>query len=98
MGKKIRIGVLMGGPSAEREVSLVTGRAVYGNLDRKRYQPAILEMDTQGQIFLLKKNKKELLDFQHSDRKRFDLIFVALHGTPGEDGTVQGMLDLWKFP
>lgn len=96
--KKLRVGVLIGGPSAEREVSLVTGRAIYDNLDPKKYQPFLIEMDKEAKIFLLDKKKKRLLDLQDKDRKLFDLIFIALHGTPGEDGTVQGMLELYGIP
>lgn len=83
----------MGGPSAEREVSLVTGKAVFDNLDKKNYLPSIIEMDKQSIFWLKQKGKKRKLDLQNKDRKLFDIIFIALHGTPGEDGTVQGMLE-----
>ncbi len=89
---KLKIAVLMGGPSAEREVSLVTGKAVFDNLDRKKYLPALVEMTRDGRFFILGKTKK-LLDLQNKDRKLFDIIFIALHGSPGEDGGVQGMLE-----
>lgn len=83
----------MGGPSAEREVSLVTGNAVFNNLDRKKYFPVLVEMTKEG-IFIAKKDgRKIILDLQNKDRKKFDLIFIALHGAPGENGGVQGMLE-----
>ncbi len=85
----------MGGPSAEREVSLVTGKAVFANLDRKKYLPTIIEMSKDNIFWLLDKNnkKKRKLDFINKDKKLFDIIFIALHGSPGEDGGVQGMFD-----
>lgn len=93
MKRKLKIGVLMGGSSAEREVSLVTGKAVYDNLDRKKYAVSLIEMTKDSHFLLKQKNgKKRKLDLQNRDRKLFDVIFIALHGTPGEDGTVQGML------
>ncbi len=88
--KKLKVGVLMGGPSAEREISLVTGKAVFENLDRKKYIPSQIEMAKDGTFWL---NKKRKLDLQNKDRKLFDVIFIALHGTYGEDGGVQGILE-----
>lgn len=86
----------MGGPSAERKISLLTGKAICENLDKKKYNVSIIEMDKKCRIFLIKKNKR-LLDLQGKDRKLFDVIFIALHGQPGEDGTVQGMLELFNI-
>lgn len=92
ISKKLKVAVLMGGQSAEREVSLITGKAVFDNLDRKKYAPALVEMTKGGHFFVIGK-KKKLLDLQNKDRKLFDIIFIALHGSPGEDGGVQGMLE-----
>lgn len=92
--KKIKIGVLCGGTSSEREVSLITGQAVFDNLDRKKYQPFLVEMTKDAKFVLVDKKKKRLLDFVNKDRKLFGVVFIALHGTPGEDGTVQGMFEI----
>ncbi len=81
----------MGGPSAEREISLITGKAVVQNLNRKKYTITPVEMTRGGRFFV--SASKKFLDLQNKDRKLFDIIFIALHGTPGEDGTVQGMFD-----
>jgi D-alanine-D-alanine ligase len=91
--KKLKIAVLYGGPSSEREISLVTGKAIFENLDRKKYQPSLIEMTKDNQFVLLNKNKRKV-DFIGKDRKTFDMVFIALHGTPGEDGTIQGMFDI----
>lgn len=88
----------MGGPSAEREISLVTGKAIVDNLDTKKYVPSIIEMDKQSIFWLRQKGKKRKLDLQNKDRKLFDIIFIALHGSPGEDGGVQGMLESLQIP
>jgi len=93
ISKKLKIAVLMGGVSAEREVSLVTGKAVFDNLDRKKYLPTLVEMTKDGRFFAIRKNGKKLIDLQNKDRKMFDVIFIALHGTVGEDGGVQGMFE-----
>jgi D-alanine-D-alanine ligase len=70
----------MGGWSAERAVSLVTGKDVAAALERKGYRVTSIDMgrDIAARLAALKP----------------DVVFNALHGTPGEDGTVQGMLDL----
>ena len=99
MKKKLKIGVLVGGPSAERAVSLVTGQAIYQNLDRKKYQVKLIELSTKCQFtYLPDKGTKKILDLVNRDRHFVDLMFIALHGKPGEDGTVQGMLELLGIP
>jgi len=96
MAKKMfKVGVLMGGPSAEREISLITGQAIFDNLDRKKYAVSKIVMAKDSTFDLEQKNgKNRKLDFVNKDRKLFDIIFLALHGTPGEDGTIQGMFDM----
>jgi len=90
--KKIKVAVLYGGPSAEREVSLVTGRAVLENLDKKKYQAYSVEM-TRDKCFVLNNNRtKKEIDLQWF-KKQADIVFIALHGSPGEDGGIQGMLE-----
>ena len=82
--KRLKIAVLMGGLSAEREVSLVTGKAVFENLDRKKYLPTLVEMAKDGSF---------KFNFLSSVKTKFDLVFIAMHGSPGEDGGVQGLLE-----
>ncbi len=89
--KKIKIAVLMGGPSAEREISLVTGKAILTNLDKIKYASAAIEMGRGHKFYLLKNKNRQLINLY--DFTKFDLIFIALHGTFGEDGGVQGMIE-----
>jgi D-alanine-D-alanine ligase len=72
--------VLMGGWSAEREVSLVTGAGVADALERIGYRVTRIDMARDVAARLAEAKP--------------DVVFNALHGTPGEDGSVQGMLDL----
>jgi D-alanine-D-alanine ligase len=76
--------VLMGGWSAEREVSLTSGRGIAEALRSLGHRVSELDMgrDVAVRLAALKP----------------DVVFNALHGTPGEDGTVQGMLDLMGIP
>jgi D-alanine-D-alanine ligase len=74
----------MGGWSAEREVSLVTGAGVADACERLGHEVVRVDMD---------RNVAQVLA-----AIRPDVVFNALHGTPGEDGSVQGMLDLMQIP
>ena len=78
------VGVVLGGMSREREVSLNTGRAVIGALKRKGYR--VVEIDANREL------DRQLRTNQ------IDVVFNALHGTFGEDGRVQGMLDWMAIP
>ncbi len=72
--------VLMGGWSSEREVSLTSGAGVADALESLGYKVSRLDMDRDVALRIAEAKP--------------DLVFNALHGTPGEDGSVQGMLDL----
>jgi D-alanine-D-alanine ligase len=77
---KLHVAVLMGGWSNEREVSLMSGNGVADALESLGHEVSRVDMD-RGVALKLAELKP-------------DVVFNALHGTPGEDGTVQGMLDL----
>ena len=81
MNKDIHVVVLMGGWSSEREVSLTSGKGVAEAL-RARGWSNVTELDMQRDVAARLAELKP------------DVVFNALHGTPGEDGTVQGMMDL----
>jgi D-alanine-D-alanine ligase len=80
-----KIGVLMGGPSAEREVSLNTGQAILTALQEKGYQAIGIDLDPQR--FFLQINEAGVA-----------VIFNAIHGIFGEDGRIQGALELLGIP
>jgi D-alanine-D-alanine ligase len=83
-GKFLRVGVLMGGSSAEREISLKTGRSICEALRRREYTVIPIEVDAS---------------LPHQIRmKKITVAFLALHGPGGEDGTVQGMLEIMDLP
>lgn len=76
----LHVAVLMGGWSAEREVSLVTGKCVAQALVELGHRVTAIDMGRDVAARLAQAAP--------------DIVFNALHGTPGEDGSVQGMLDL----
>jgi D-alanine-D-alanine ligase len=81
MNKDLHVVVLMGGWSSEREVSLTSGKGVAAAL-RERGWTNVTELDMERDVAARLAELKP------------DVVFNALHGTPGEDGTVQGMMDL----
>ncbi len=81
----------MGGPSEEHEVSLSTGKNILGNLDRSKYEVIPVKISKKGQWFLNGKT----VDLAEALRSA-DIVFNALHGTFGEDGTIQALMDYHK--
>ena len=84
----MKIGVLMGGPSSEHEVSLGTGQNVLDYLDRSKYEPLAIKISKTGKWFL--NGKPSSAD---KTLKLCDVVFNALHGYYGEDGKLQALLD-----
>jgi D-alanine-D-alanine ligase len=82
-----RIGVIMGGPSSERDVSLNSGKGIFAALQSKGYDTVAIDWrggdDDLG---------------VHLRREKIDVAWIALHGTYGEDGCVQGLLECYGIP
>lgn len=78
------VAVLMGGLSAEREVSLNSGKACADALEGEGYRVTRIDVGRDIAAVL--------------DRLRPDVVFNALHGSPGEDGTIQGILEIMRLP
>lgn len=85
MNRDLHVVVLMGGWSSEREVSLMSGKGV-ANALRERGWSRISELDMGRDVA------------ERLNQLKPDVVFNALHGHPGEDGTVQGMLELMGIP
>jgi D-alanine-D-alanine ligase len=82
--KSKKIGVLMGGMSAERDISLRSGKAVYDALIKKGYR--VIQIDVGKDVYAKLTIEK------------IDIAFIALHGKYGEDGAVQGLLEIIGIP
>ena len=83
--KKKTVALLSGGISSEREVSLNSGNQVFDALDKEKYR--VVRYDPQTDI-------PQLI----ADARNIDVALIILHGPYGEDGTVQGLLDLLGIP
>ena len=92
----IKLGVIFGGMSTENEVSVKSATSVMNNLDINKYEVFPIYIDKQGNWFEYDNNKpiENIIKYL----KNMDVIFPVLHGLYGEDGTIQGMLELLKIP
>lgn len=128
MSKKIRVGVLFGGRSAEHEISLLSARSVVGAMDTEKYEVVLIGINKTGEWFLHEDLNKALLNADNPElialhqaeenvtlvakesgnplvslsgkklNQPLDVVFPVLHGTYGEDGTIQGLLKLANIP
>ncbi|WP_160679984.1 D-alanine--D-alanine ligase [Clostridium sp. C8-1-8] len=80
----MRVGVIMGGISSEREVSLNSGQSILANLDKDKYEIIPVVIDSKEDLF--------------TKVKDIDFALLALHGKFGEDGTVQAVLQTMGIP
>ena len=121
MSDKINVAVLMGGRTAEHEVSLSTGRVIVNALDKSTYNVKPIVITKEGKWLIPGGYVSQLEgsegDFQAADvqesgviplsagmaldramEERIDVVFIAMHGPMGEDGTIQGLLELADIP
>ena len=125
--KKITVAVLMGGRSAEHEISLQSAKNVIAAMDKKKYNVVPIGIDRSGQwyainskkLFLDENNPKKISLSTHRTEiiiktdhditrtcsvtpyrkmSKIDVVFPVLHGTYGEDGTMQGFLETLNVP
>ena len=110
--KKIKVGVIFGGQSTEHEISVISGSSVIKNLNKEKYQICPIYISKEGnwykytkpvenvEIFSIGEEPKELekIDNVFEILKEQEVIVPVLHGLYGEDGTIQGLLELLKVP
>ncbi len=112
-GRKLRVGVVLGGMSSEREISLESGRNIYFNLNPARYEAVSIFLDSTGAFWeiplqlLVQNTTVDITDRLEGEgtripyeevRSRVDFVYIGLHGKYGEDGCLQGLLELLSIP
>ena len=83
--EKLKIGVVAGGISSEREISLKSGRAVHESLSKNGFSSKLIDINSQEKL-------KSLETY-----KGLDLVFIMIHGKGGEDGEIQSILEAAKI-
>lgn len=106
---KLKVGVVFGGMSTEHDISIVSGTSVSKNLDKNKYEIYPIYINKEGKWFEsvdVERNYEVGDNIQNAKEienitkylKKMDVVFPILHGLYGEDGTIQGMLELLKIP
>ncbi|OGE80283.1 MAG: hypothetical protein A2660_01105 [Candidatus Doudnabacteria bacterium RIFCSPHIGHO2_01_FULL_45_18] len=109
---KLKVALIFGGTSKEREVSLHSVKTAAKFFDPKKYDIIPVEISQEGKWLLATPTihelgreiptkpatTRELVPLEKNSTGKIDVAFLALHGPGGEDGTIQGMLDLLKIP
>lgn len=104
MEKRLNIALLAGGNSSEREIALQSAAQIYEALDKERYNIFLIDLyhrdwsytHTDGTKWEVDKN-----DFSitvQGKKTTFDYALILIHGTPGEDGKLQGYLEMMEIP
>jgi D-alanine-D-alanine ligase len=89
---KLRVAVIYGGRTSEHEVSVRSAKSILNGLDREKYEPVEYFIDQEGRW-----SPGPILP-EPGAQPNIDVVFPVLHGTFGEDGTVQGLLELAGLP
>jgi len=90
----IKLGIIYGGVSTEHDVSVMSAKPVIDNLDKEKYEIHKIYINEYGKWF---ENDEEIYNIIWV-LKELDVVFPVLHGLGGEDGTIQGMLEMLKVP
>ena len=90
----IKLGVIYGGISTEHEVSKMSAKSVIDNLDKEKYEIHPIYINEYGKWF---ENDEEIYNLIWK-LKELDVVFPVLHGLGGEDGTIQGLLEMLQVP
>ena len=92
------IGIIYGGISTEHEVSIMSAKSVISNLNKEKYKIKELYINKYGKWFEIIDGKKEEIYNLIWVLKDLDIAFPVLHGIGGEDGTIQGMIEILGIP
>ncbi len=102
--KKRTIAIVAGGDSSELVVSLRSAQGIYSFIDKDRYNLYIVEMEGKRWEVVLPDGSKTPIDrndfsfVENGEKKNFDFAYITIHGTPGENGILQGYFDLIGMP
>ena len=102
--KKRTIAIVAGGDSSELVVSLRSAQGIYSFIDKERYNLYIVEMEGKRWEVVLPDGQKTSIDRndfsfeEDGKKKKFDFAYITIHGTPGENGILQGYFELIGMP
>lgn len=94
----IKLGIVYGGVSTEHDISVMSAKSVIENLDKEKYEIHEIYINKYGKWYEVIDNEKEEIYNLIWALKKLDVVFTILHGLGGEDGTIQGMLEMLQVP
>lgn len=92
---KLKLGIIYGGMSTEHEVSVTSAKSIMSNLNKEKYEISEIYITKEGEWQNKEGNSIENI---FEILNNFDVVFPVLHGLYGEDGTIQGLLEMLKVP
>ena len=98
------IALVTGGFSGESVISYKSAAAIFENIDTEKWNCFLIDINPDGWFYTNKKNEKTTVDkndfsiVEGGTKIIFDAVLIGLHGTPGEDGKLQGYLDIAGIP
>ncbi len=101
---KKKIALVTGGFSGEAQISYKSATTIYNHLDKALYDVYKIDISPEGWVYEDEDGKKSAIDKNDfsinvgAQKVRFDAVFMGMHGTPGEDGKLQGYFDLLNIP
>lgn len=101
---KRTIAIVAGGDSSELPVSLRSAQGIFSFMDKERYNLYIVEMEGRRWEVNLPNGEKSPIDrndfsfIENGEKKNFDFAYITIHGTPGENGLLQGYFDMMNIP
>lgn len=101
---KHNIALVTGGYSGESVISYKSAHTIYTHLDKDKYDVYLIDINGEGWFWVADGERKAVVDkndfsiFHAGNTIRFDAVFIGMHGTPGEDGRLQGYFDMLGLP
>ena len=101
---KKKIALVTGGYSNESQISYKSAKTIFNNLDKKLFDVYTIDITPEGWFYVeegVRKNEIDRNDFSLKMKDtniHFDAVFIGMHGTPGEDGKLQGYFDMLQLP
>lgn len=104
MNNKLNIALVTGGYSGEAVISYKSATTIFNHLDKSKYNVFVIDITKEGWFYTDEQNNKQTVDKEDfsistgGTKLKFDCVFIGMHGTPGEDGKLQGYFDMLGLP
>lgn len=104
MNMQKNIALVTGGYSGEAVISYKSAKTIYSHLDKQKYNVFLIDISKEGWTYTDAHDHKQIVDKNDftvkvdGEKVHFDCVFIGMHGTPGEDGKLQGYFDVLGIP